>query len=324
MKKTMSVLILVVIILSVTACGKNTSQKDIQESNTSITIEHVAGTTVLDEPAKRVVALEWTYGENMLAMGVQPIGMTDIAGYKTWMNTGEIELDESVADLGTRGNANLEDIAALEPDLIITADYYEYDYDLLSTIAPTVVLTPYPGEDHQTGEYDHMISSIEVMGKALDLEEKADQVIVDLDMGYDKAVEKLEKFDVDLDYIELIDFSTADTISMYLYTDTSIHTTVLEKIGFANKYKPDKFELYGQTNINIENLVGLDDNTLLVVANEGEDIFNKDLISQDVLDGLGFYKNNEIYYLGENASPFGPLSTLTFVDTVVEAVTRGE
>lgn len=326
MKRVLYILFILIMAISVVACSTDSptdvGPEDVSEE--SITIEHSAGTTVLDKPAEKVVALEWIYGENMLALGVQPVGMTDIEGYGIWMNSGDIKLDESVADLGVRGSANLEDIAALKPDLIVTADYYEYDYELLNAIAPTIVLTPYPGENYPTGEYDHMIRSIEIMGKVLGLDDKAAQVIDSLEQAYADANEKLKNTDVDFDYIELIDFSTADTVSMYLYTDTSIHTTILEKIGFNNIYKPDKFELFGQTNINVENLVGLDKNTLFVVADEGTDIFSKNLISENVLNGLDFYTNDKIYYLGTDASPFGPLSTLTFVDTVVESVLGNE
>lgn len=327
MKKLLLILVLFTMSLSIVACssdGDKEQDTEAKSESSGITIEHENGKTTLEKPAERVVALEWIYGEEMLALGEQPVGMTDIEGYEQWVNTGEYKLDEGVADLGTRGSANLEDIAALNPDLIVTADYYEYDYDLLNEIAPTIVLSPYPGESNLDGEYDHMISSIEIMGKVLGLEDKSSQVINNLDKAYGQAREKIKESDVNTEYIELIDFSTNDTTSMYLFTDTSIHTSILENLGFKNMYEAPKFELYGQTNINVENLIGLDDNTLFVVADEGEDVFNKDLISQDILDELDFYKNDNIYYLGKNASPFGPLSTISFVDTVVEVVTENE
>lgn len=326
MKKLILILLIMVLSISIVACSSNDSDKGINEKdqNTNIILEHSAGTTVLEKPAKKVVVLEWIYGEDMLALGVQPVGMTDIKGYHQWMNSGEINLNEDVVDLGTRGSANLEDIAALEPDLIITTDYYEYDYELLNAIAPTVVLTPYPGESDINGEYNHMIDSINLLGSALGLEDKANEVINNLEAKYKEANTLLKDTDVNFNYIELIDFSTNDTVSMFLFTDSSIHTTILEKIGFTNMYKPEKFEGYGQTNINIENLIGLDDNTVFIVADKGSDIFSKDLISKNILDGLEFYKNNNLYYLGSNASPFGPLSTLTFVDTIVDSVQNHE
>src|SRR5699024_3024043 len=132
MKKITFALILLLMSITLLACSSDSDETENQEMNKDevITIEHSAGTTILEQPAERVVVLDWIYGEEMLSLGVQPVGMSDIAGYSTWMNSGDIQLDESVADLGNRGSANIEDIAALNPDLIITPDYYEYDYNL--------------------------------------------------------------------------------------------------------------------------------------------------------------------------------------------------
>lgn len=324
MKKFISLLIVLTLSLSLVACNSRISEDSNSETKeNNIVIEHTAGTTILEKPAKRVVALDWIYGEIMLALGIQPVGMSDIDGYTIWMNPGDVNLD-GVADLGARGSASIEEIAALNPDLIITPDYYEYDYNLLSEIAPTIVLTPYPGEAYPTGEYDHMIESIDIMGKVLGLEDDAKKVIDSLEKTYEEASKKLQESDINFNYIELIDFSTDDTVSLYMFTDSSIHTSILEKIGFKNMYKPKKFELYGQTNINVENLVGLDEYTVFMIANKGEDVFSKNLISEKVLNSLDFYVNNNIYYLGKNASPFGPLSTKTFVETVVEVVTQND
>src|SRR5690242_17122902 len=48
-------------------------------------IEHVGGKTCITENPQRVVALEWTYVEDLLALGVQPVGIADIEGYKAWV-----------------------------------------------------------------------------------------------------------------------------------------------------------------------------------------------------------------------------------------------
>lgn len=316
MKKLSILLILAIIMVSVMGCSTTTTNEG------SISIAHEAGTTVIDSPAKRVVVLEWIYGENLLALGVQPVGMTDIPGFKKWLNI-DAELSEDVVNLGTRGAANLEEIAALEPDLIISASYYEYDYELLTQIAPTIILNPFPQEGGE-GEYGHMISSIQKVATALGLEEKGNDVIASLEDAYSEARSKLKEKDIDFNYIKIIDFSTNDTVSLYLFTDTSLHSVILEKIGFNNVYVPNKFELYGQTNISIENLVGLDNHSLMLIADKGSDVFSSNLISQEVLDSLGFYANEKMYYLGSNASAFGPLSTLTFIDTVVKSFTENE
>ncbi|KAF6582703.1 ABC transporter substrate-binding protein, partial [Paenibacillus sp. EKM205P] len=73
----------------------------------------------LDKPAQRVVVLEWTFTEDLIALGVQPVGNADNANYKVYV-TPEAALDSNVVDVGTRNEPNLEAIASLKPDLIIS------------------------------------------------------------------------------------------------------------------------------------------------------------------------------------------------------------
>ena len=90
--------------------------------NQAITIKHAEGETKLDKPAKKVVVLEWVYSEDLLALGVQPVGMADIKNYNKWVNT-KTKPSKDVVDVGTRQQPNLEEISRLKPDLIITASF---------------------------------------------------------------------------------------------------------------------------------------------------------------------------------------------------------
>src|SRR5690625_641880 len=94
--------------IALAACGtneENNNETANEENNTleqeEITVEGAVDDVTLDEPAKKVVALEWTYGEDLLALGVQPAGMADIEGYNEWVNIEE-ELDDTVEDVGDR------------------------------------------------------------------------------------------------------------------------------------------------------------------------------------------------------------------------------
>ena len=80
-----------------------------------ITVEGAMGTLELPQAPERVVALEWSLVENVLALGVQPAGIADVDGYNTWVNV-PLELSADVADVGQRLEPSLESIAALEPD----------------------------------------------------------------------------------------------------------------------------------------------------------------------------------------------------------------
>src|SRR5690606_40383397 len=72
----------------------------------------------LDAPATDVVSLEWGLTETLVALGVEPAGQADVAGYNTWNTVAPI--DESTPDVGMRGEPSLDAISALEPDLVVT------------------------------------------------------------------------------------------------------------------------------------------------------------------------------------------------------------
>ena len=87
MKKILSIFI--VVLLFAVGCGQQKRRKETKadNKNQAITIKHAEGETKLDKPAKKVVVLEWVYSEDLLALGVQPVGMADIKNYNKWVNT---------------------------------------------------------------------------------------------------------------------------------------------------------------------------------------------------------------------------------------------
>src|SRR5690554_378402 len=108
------------------------------EESTSRIIKDSIGDQTIDGTPQRVVVLEWTYAEDVLALGVQPVGAADIENYNKWVNIGT-ELSSEVVDVGTRQEPNLETIASLEPDLIIAVSFrHKPILDQLNAIAPTL------------------------------------------------------------------------------------------------------------------------------------------------------------------------------------------
>jgi iron complex transport system substrate-binding protein len=136
------------ITLMLAIVGMSMAQSD-NEATFPITIEHDFGSTTITAPAQRIVVLEWVYAENLLALGVMPVGMADIDGYNNWVKI-EPQLDETVVDVGTRQEPNLEVIAELQPDLIIAPSFrVSANYEALSAIAPTITFNSYPTDaDH--------------------------------------------------------------------------------------------------------------------------------------------------------------------------------
>ena len=112
--------------LALTACGTTedpAAADDAADATTDaasgpVTVTDERGEVTLDAPAADIVSLEWGLTENLVALGVEPVGQADVEGYHTWDTVAPI--DAGTPDVGTRGEPSLDAISALEPDLVVT------------------------------------------------------------------------------------------------------------------------------------------------------------------------------------------------------------
>jgi iron complex transport system substrate-binding protein len=100
-------------------------------------IEHAMGETEVPENPQRVVVLDTGELDSAMTLGIKPVGAVEAiegAGYPSYL-----EGTEGIENVGTIEQPNLEKIASLEPDLILSSKLrHEQIYDQLSQIAPTV------------------------------------------------------------------------------------------------------------------------------------------------------------------------------------------
>ncbi|WP_244215526.1 ABC transporter substrate-binding protein [Kitasatospora purpeofusca] len=102
------------------------------------TIRHALGETVLPAKPTRVVVLDTGELDNVVSLGIQPVGVVHTDGSKN-MPSYLKDRAGSPAAVGTINSLNLEAIAALKPDLILGSQLRAQDqYQQLSKIAPTV------------------------------------------------------------------------------------------------------------------------------------------------------------------------------------------
>jgi iron complex transport system substrate-binding protein len=102
------------------------------------TVRHAMGETTIDAAPERIVTLDTGELDAMAELGVKPVGVVDYGadGLPTYFDPAEIE---GVEVVGTIDEPNLEAIARLRPDLILSSKLrHEAIYEQLSQIAPTV------------------------------------------------------------------------------------------------------------------------------------------------------------------------------------------
>lgn len=278
-------------------------------------ITHAMGKVCVSEQPQRVVTLEWSYTEDVLALGVQPVGVADIKGYDNWVKI-PIALDASVQDVGTRQQPNLEVIAKLNPDLIITPDFRLADnYDELSAIAPTLVFAPYPTDG--SSHYDEMINTMQTLATALGRESQGQAVLQHLNDHYAAAKAALEQSGHGGESFILSQGWNDEQVATFrLFTENAMAVQILERIGLKNAWN-DAPQQYGYTEVGIEGFAQLansDFNFFYVAQGEDNTLFEQSALWSK----LPFVQNGHTYWMGGDVWLFGgPYSAELLVDTVL-------
>lgn len=167
---------LAAVMLALAACGGSGgggegASEGNGESPPTRAIEHAMGESEVPESPERIAALDNSASDTMVALGVEPAGVTTFSGtdFEGWEYV-EDEL-EGADILGQFVEPNLEAVAALGPDLIIASENSHTEiYDELSEIAPTVVMEDTGGDFR---EYSRNVG--EVLGMEDEVEERIEE-----------------------------------------------------------------------------------------------------------------------------------------------------
>jgi iron complex transport system substrate-binding protein len=151
-----------------------------------VTIGHKYGETTIEDEPLRVVSVGYAEQDTLLALGVTPVGVRDWYGeqpFATWP-WAQDELGDAEPVVLSSAELNFEEIAALEPDLIVGvySGMTESDYATLSAIAPTLA---------QPGDYiDYGVPwdvSTELIGQATGRVDEATDVIADVNAMFEQV-----------------------------------------------------------------------------------------------------------------------------------------
>lgn len=126
--------------LAVASCSSRHHQPD---ASAPVTITHIFGETTVPEPPKRVVCAGYTGQDDLLALGVVPIAVTNWFGdqpFAVWPWAQKRLGDAKPVVLELDNGIDIKKISELKPDLIIAtnAGVDAETYRKLSAIAPTV------------------------------------------------------------------------------------------------------------------------------------------------------------------------------------------
>ncbi|MDG2629544.1 iron-siderophore ABC transporter substrate-binding protein [Vibrio parahaemolyticus] len=202
----------------------------IARANSDITVHDAYGAVTFEQVPQRVVVLNWDILEQVLALDIEPIAAPNLPGYRQWVVNPYAP--ESIEDIGTRAEPNLEKIASLKPDVILAASPQQDLIPLLRQIAPVVYL---PNFSQNEAAAQTAIKHFRTLGALFDKQELAEQKLAKLNDSFKQLRDKIRQhYSAPLDVL-VMRFSTPN--SVLLSTENSTTDYVVEQLGLTNPIK---------------------------------------------------------------------------------------
>ncbi|MFJ6636448.1 iron-siderophore ABC transporter substrate-binding protein [Streptomyces sp. NPDC091376] len=310
--------------LSLTACGTTEpAADDAKKTAEAITLTDASGAKVkLDGPAKKVIGTEWNVVENLISLGVDPVGVADVKGYTTWDTA--VPLKNEPKDIGTRGEPSMDTIASLKPDLIVaTSDLPPAAVKQLRKVAPVLEVRAADAAD----PIGQMTKNLDLIAQATGTTEQAGKLKKDFEAKLAEGSKALADAGLtNTKYAFADGYVVSNQVSIRPYTSGSLIGAVNEKIGLKNAWTVKGDPSYGLAATDVEGLTKLGDVQFAYIGSDGDKAstpFAGVLAKDKVWTSLPFVKKDNVHRLPDGIWMFGgPESMNKYVDSVVAALTK--
>ena len=221
--------LLVVTGIAIASCQSPANKQQASTSNKTDcrTIEHEAGKTEVCGEPQRIVVLGPYVLEPLLALEVQPVAYGDHVAFHQGDYDNPKEqipylgnmITQPIANVGIAYEPSIEAIAQAQPDLIIGVEANVQRYDLLSQIAPTILL-----------KYADPEESFKAIAQAVNRTQQAEQVLAETEQKIAAARRTFAPVVAENPDLLLITSSQLKEIAP-LYSHTRC-TSLPEQLGF--------------------------------------------------------------------------------------------
>ena len=205
--------------------------------------------------AERIATIDWGTAETLLALGVAPLGLAETAGYRDWV--GEPALPDTVAEIGLRATPNLEYLAALKPDVILSTPQFNAIEPVLGRIAPVISLATYTTD---LEPYRHARENTRRLGALTGHGQAAADLIAATDMRIAKlkdAIGASQTRPVLVLYFQ-------DDRQAWVFCRGSLFDDVLRRAGLTNAWTSEGYS-WGFANAGVDQLFAIRDAAVLVI-----------------------------------------------------------
>ncbi|MBO1032189.1 iron-siderophore ABC transporter substrate-binding protein [Tessaracoccus sp. SD287] len=306
---------------ALTACGTTEAAQPNSSATTPaatggagpITITDSRGKTItLARPASRVVTLEWGPTEDLLTLGVPPVGVADTKGFGSWVSSHELSGD--TIDVGLRTEPSLDSIARANPDLIlgVTGSVPDTALAQAEKIAPVVLLTGANAKDPLGQVKQNFLDTAALLGQG----ESAATIWADFQNHLTGSAAKLTH--VTNPYVFSYVNVQGSNVDVRMHSDRSVPGAIAKQLGLTNAYTEPGDDAWGIGSLDLEGLTTLDPSlTFLNWANGSTDTTTQ-LANNAVWNNLQFVKDGKVKAAANGIWVYGgPASLTQWVDELV-------
>ncbi|MCL6751726.1 iron-siderophore ABC transporter substrate-binding protein [Nostoc sp. CCCryo 231-06] len=302
-------LIITLTVILVQGCYSNyTKTTELTEANLAASncrvIKHPLGETCVPAKPQRIIALDETSMEVLLALDLKPVAATqpNIAG-SIIPKLGKKA--EGIISLGKESQPNIEKMVQLNPDLILGFSISEEVYNLFSQIAPTVTL-----DYIQTAWKDSLSRIAEITGKSEQAQKLLEQ--------YQQRVQALRtvinnqrtKTTVSISRFyagkQVPEFRTKYSFPGSLITEVGILLPDMQNKLTTNENQP-------LVAVSLERLDLLDADILFVALDPGAENAFKKYHNNQLWQNLNVVKNKRVYKVDSSYWIFGNILSVNAI-----------
>jgi iron complex transport system substrate-binding protein len=207
----------------------------------------------------RIVSLDNGLASTLLGLGVTPIGIGDRSSWDKWV--AEPALPPQVVDLGVPAEPNLEVLAALKPDFILTTPYLDAQLSRLREFGTVLRYNTFIYEG--TPILDMAIDVTRQLAGAIGRVAEGERFLEEMEAHLEGCRQRLAS--VSPPAVALVYFM--DPRHARVYGAPSLFNDVLGRIGVANAW-PEPSNQWGFQGISIDELSRITDPAARLIAFE--------------------------------------------------------
>ncbi|MET9711024.1 siderophore ABC transporter substrate-binding protein [Nocardiopsis alba] len=284
------------LLLAGCSAGAQDSEDSVAAEGDTVEVEDNNGAQQVATPPTSVVALDNRTFETLSDWGVE----LSAAAVSLMPDTIDYIEDDSILDVGTHNEPDLETIVAAEPDLVVNGQRFAQYHDDIASLVPDATileLDPREGEPFDA----ELKRQITVLGEVFDKQDEAEQVIAD----FDAAVERVEAaYDEDQTVMAV---TTSGGEIGYLAPgvgrtlgpafDIFDLTPALEVDGASDDHQGDDISVEAIADSDPDWILVMDRDAAVAADEDGYETAENILSASEALSGVSAVKDEQIVYM---------------------------